>query len=112
MVETETIAFRMQLGPGSASEYRCRHDAIWPDLTAALEAVGVLDYRIFHDQETGALFAVLTRRADHTMGALPALPVMQRWWAMMADIMETEPDSSPRQRALDAMFHLKAGGQP
>ena len=35
------------------------------------------------------LFGVLWRRDDHGMADLPKHPVMQRWWAHMADIMET-----------------------
>ena len=28
-------------------------------------------------------------------GSLPGLPIVQRWWAYMADLMETNPDNSP-----------------
>ena len=37
----------------------------------------------------------------------PSHPVMQRWWAYMADIMETNPDQSPLSRPLQAVFYLK-----
>src|SRR5687767_9199586 len=96
----------MRLHAGQAEEYRRRHDAIWPELVAALEAAGVVDYRIFLDESTHALFAVLTRRKDHRMDSLPSLPVMQRWWAMMADIMETNPDRSPVVEDLTPVFGL------
>ncbi len=95
---TETVAFRMTLNRGQEAEYRRRHDAIWPELTQALSEAGVVDYRIFLDEATGALFAVLTRRLDHDMDALPQLPVMRRWWAMMADIMRTKPVFAPGER--------------
>ncbi|MGV3639033.1 MAG: L-rhamnose mutarotase, partial [Adhaeribacter sp.] len=32
--------------------------------------------------------------------------VVQRWWAYMADIMETNPDNSPVAVALPEVFHL------
>jgi L-rhamnose mutarotase len=105
---TETVAFRMRLHEGQADEYRRRHDAIWPELVTLLRESGVLDYRIFLDEETRALFAVLTRRVDHGLDALPGHPVMQRWWAMMADIMDTEPDASPVQVPLREVFVLEA----
>ena len=101
---TETVAFRMRLHEGQAEEYRRRHDAIWPELVALLREAGVVDYRIFLDEETRALFAVLTRRADHGLDSLPNHPVMQRWWAMMADIMDTEADNSPVQVPLREVF--------
>lgn len=105
-MSTETVAFRMRLHPGHADEYQRRHDAIWPELEALLRASGVVDYRIFLDEETHALFAVLTRRTDHTLDALPQHPVMQRWWAMMADIMDTNEDCSPVQVPLPEVFRL------
>lgn len=99
-------AFRMQLRPGVAAEYRRRHDAIWPDLVAALKNAGISDYSIHLDPETDALFAVLWRTDDHAMDDLPSLPVMRRWWAHMADLMVTHPDGAPVVVELEPMFHL------
>ena len=104
----ETVAFRMVLHPGKADEYRRRHDEIWPELTAALRDAGVIDYRIFLDAETHFLFAVLTRRKDHTLDSLRTAPVMRRWWALMADIMETHADKSPTEVALTEVFGLNS----
>lgn len=105
-VVVETVAFRMTLNPGEAAEYRRRHDEIWPELVEELRQRGVIDYRIFLDPETQALFAVMTRRRDHTLDTLPRTEVMQRWWAMMGDIMRTHPDQSPEQVDLEEMFIL------
>jgi len=102
----ERIAFKMVLGPGQAEEYRRRHDRIWPELVELLREAGVSDYSIFLDDETNILFAVLRRSVGHRMDALPQSELMQRWWRHMADIMETNADGSPRQRALAPMFHM------
>lgn len=102
----EKHAFRMQLKPGCEAEYRARHDAIWPDLVALLRGAGISDYSIHLDRATGSLFAVLWRTADHRMAALPDQEVMRRWWAWMADLMETNPDGSPQVTPLDTVFHL------
>ncbi|MBV7396872.1 L-rhamnose mutarotase [Mameliella sediminis] len=102
----EKYAFRMRLDPGCEDEYRKRHDAIWPELVTALKEAGVSDYSIHLDQETGLLFGVLWRKADHGMAALPELPIMQKWWAHMADIMETKPDNEPVVVDLLPMFHM------
>lgn len=107
MSETETVAFRMRLHDGQAEEYKRRHDEIWPELAELLRASGVIAYRIFLDEETHALFAVLTRRTDHALDALPSHPVMQRWWAMMADIMDTNADASPVQVPLREVFRME-----
>ena len=102
----QKYAFRMQLHPGMAEEYLRRHDAIWPDLVALLKQAGIEDYSIHLDPETHALFGVLWRRDDHGMDDLPNHPVMRRWWAHMADLMETHPDGAPVARPLQPMFHL------
>ena len=102
----QKIAFAMQLKPGSETQYRARHDALWPELRDALRAAGVRDYSIHLEPGTGRLFATLWRSDDHGMDALPDLPVMKRWWAHMAELMETEPSGTPVQTPLIEMFHL------
>ena len=100
------IAFRMQLNAGQAEAYRHRHDEIWPELVTLLKQAGISDYSIFLDRSTHMLFAVLRRSPDHGMAELPEQEVMRRWWAFMADIMQTEPDGSPVTVPLLPMFHM------
>ena len=102
----EKIAFRMTLDEGQLDEYRRRHDEIWPELVTALKDAGIEDYSIHYDAATRALFGVLWRREDHGMEALPGTEIMQRWWAHMADIMETYPDNRPVAVDLETVFHL------
>ncbi|MEB2847749.1 L-rhamnose mutarotase [Rhizobiales bacterium RZME27] len=102
----EKHAFKMKLHPGMEDEYRKRHDEIWPELSALLREAGVRDYSIHLDRETNILFGVLSRPVDHSMASLPDHPVMKRWWAHMADIMESNPDNSPVESDLVTVFHL------
>lgn len=103
----EKFAFRMRLNPGMAGEYKARHDAIWPELLTLLKEAGVSDYSIHLDEETNLLFGVLWRRDDHMMERLPEHPVMKRWWAHMADIMETKADNEPVAVPLRTVFHME-----
>ena len=103
---TEKIAFRMFLNQGQTAEYKRRHDTIWPDLIALLSASGVRDYSIYLDEENHVLFATLRRTQAHTMDALPQHPMMQKWWAYMADIMRSNTDGSPVVEPLPCMFHM------
>lgn len=102
----QKYAFKMQLNPGMEAEYQKRHDAIWPELVGLLQAAGVSDYSIHLDRETHILFGVLWRRDDHGMDDLPGHPVMQRWWAHMADLMATKPDDEPVATPLVTVFHM------
>jgi L-rhamnose mutarotase len=102
----ERYAFRMRLNVGMEAEYKRRHDAIWPELVELLHSAGVSDYSIYLDRETRLLFGVLTRGAGHGMADLPKSPVMQRWWAHMADIMEVAADNEPVAVPLVPLFHM------
>jgi L-rhamnose mutarotase len=102
----EKYAFKMRLNPGMKAEYKRRHDEIWPELVALLKQAGVSDYSIHLDDETNILFGVLWRSDDHGMDDLPSHEVMQRWWAYMADIMETTADNEPVSIPLETVFHL------
>ena len=102
----EKYAFKMHLNPGCKAEYRKRHDEIWPELVALLKAAGVSDYSIHLDEETNILFGVLWRTNDHKMDSLPSYEIMQKWWAHMADIMETKPDNEPVAVPLVPVFHM------
>jgi L-rhamnose mutarotase len=101
-----TVAFRMKLKSGVTAEYRRRHDQLWPELAVALREAGIYDYSIFLDEETLHLFAVLKLRPDNSREQLPTLPVMQRWWSYMAELMETEPNLRPREWPLVPLFHF------
>lgn len=99
-------AFKMKLKPGFEAEYKKRHDAIWPELSALLNEAGISDYSIFLDEETHTLFAVQKLAVGHNADLLPSHPIVRKWWAYMADIMETHPDNSPVAVSLKEVFHL------
>lgn len=103
---SERYVFRMQLTPGMEAEYQRRHDEIWPELVELLRSAGVSDYSIHLDSEMSHLIGVLIRKDDHGMDGLPDHPVMQKWWAYMADIMETGPDNEPIAVPLKRVFHM------
>ena len=98
-------AFKMKLRPGFEAEYKKRHDEIWPELSRALREAGISDYSIFLDPETLTLFAVQKLADGHTANLLPQHPIVKKWWAYMADIMETNPDNSPVCAGLAEVFH-------
>lgn len=99
-------AFAMKLKPGMRAEYSRRHDEIWPELKQLLHESGVRDYTIFLDETSDTLFAFQHQIGDAGSQDLGAEPIVQRWWAYMADIMETNPDDSPVTIPLDEVFHM------
>lgn len=102
----EKYAFTMRLHAGKVAEYKKRHDEIWPELVVLLKQAGVSDYSIYLDEETNILFGVLWRTVPHAMAELPNHAIMKRWWAHMADIMETHPNNEPVAKPLLPVFHM------
>ena len=99
------LAFKMKLKPGFRDEYKKRHDEIWPELKALLKENGISDYTIFLDEETNILFAVQQEDGKSSQD-LGKTEIVQRWWAYMADIMDTNPDNSPVSKPLVEVFHM------
>lgn len=100
-------AFKMKLKPGFEAEYKKRHDEIWPELQKLLSDSGIQDYSIFLDEETRTLFAVQKLKEGFDKKYLPNHPIVKKWWAYMADIMETNLDNSPVEISLKEVFHLE-----
>jgi L-rhamnose mutarotase len=103
----KTAAFKMKLNPGQAVEYKKRHDEIWPELKKLLKDNGISDYFIFLDEETNILFAVQNQDGTGSSQDLGSTEIVKKWWAYMADIMETNPDNSPVSTPLKEVFHLE-----
>ena len=101
----QKLAYKMKLKPGFEAEYKKRHDEIWPELSEELTAAGVYDYSIFLDEETLTLFAVQKVSDDNTASQLSQTAIVKKWWAYMADIMETNEDNSPKCSELKDVFY-------
>ena len=99
-------AFKMKLKSGYEAEYKKRHDEIWPELSKELTEAGVFDYSIYFDEESLTLFAFQKLTDDNTADNLPNTESVKKWWAYMADLMETNPDNSPVVGSLREVFHM------
>ena len=107
----ESVAFCLRLRPGGEREYRRRHDAIWPEMAAALSGAGIQHFEIFLEPASMLLFAFQIRRHGHTLDDLPRQAVWQRWQAHMADLL-VQLDGKPERIPLESMFRLGARGAP
>ena len=72
-----------------------------------LKESGVSDYSIFWDRETNVLFGYQKSNSDDSSQDLGNLEIVQKWWAYMADIMETNEDNSPVSIPLDELFYME-----
>lgn len=98
-------AFRMKIPPEHAVEYKRRHDEIWPDLVRAHEAVGISDYSIFLDPDTGDLFATMKLTDHHQLEHLAEMDIVKKWWEMNTDIQVYDGER-PYTGLLKEVFHM------
>ena len=101
------IAFKMYLNEGQKEEYKKRHHEIWPELKQLLKEAGVSEYSIFLDEETNTLFAFQKVSGDGGSQDFGQIEIVQKWWAFMKDIMETNEDDSPVSVTLEEVFYLE-----
>lgn len=103
----QRLAFKMKLNPGQKDVYIKRHNELWPELKKILKDSGVSEYSIFLDEETHTLFAFQKVSGQGGSQELSNNPIVKKWWAFMADIMETNPDNSPISYPLEEVFYMK-----
>jgi L-rhamnose mutarotase len=106
MRKDQVLAFRMQLIKGNEAEYKKRHDEIWPELAELLRNAGIQEYYIFLDEVTLALFAFQKLSENGDTSGLSSLSIMKKWWDHMADLMEVNPDNSPKIVSCPEVFRL------
>ena len=99
-------AFKMYLKPGYKEEYKRRHANLFPELKALLTESGVRNYSIYLDEDTNILYAYQELEGEGGSQELSDTDICKKWWAYMADIMETNPDNSPVSIPLPEMFHM------
>ncbi len=101
-------AFVMSVNAGSETEYRNRHNPIWPELEQMLLAHGISTYSIFLHAETRQLFAYVEFADETQWQAIAQTEVCRRWWKHMGEIMPSSPDHSPVAEPLEEVFHLES----
>lgn len=98
------VASRFRLRPGSRDEYRRRHDALWPEMAAAMRAAGIRNYTIWNDGDE--LFGYYeVEDYERSLRVLNASDVVRRWNDGMRDLIsyETDPDTG-RMREMSCVF--------
>ncbi len=99
-------AFKMELRPGMAEEYRQRHEALWPEMRDMIRAHGGHNYSIFLDPETNALIGYIEIEDEAKWAESERTAICRKWWDYMAPLMAVNPDNSPVTHDIKPVFHL------
>lgn len=101
----QRVTFALELPRAALPEYRRRHDAIWPELRAAMRAQGGHNFSLHYDESSELVFGYLEVDDLERWHAGASSEVTRRWWAYLADLMPTNPDLSPISHPMIEVFH-------
>ena len=83
----ERVCWIMRVRPERLAEYKRAHEAVWPEMLAALRETGWTNYSLFLDDD-GLLIAYLeTEDFAAARAAMEERDVNTRWQAAMADYL-------------------------
>ncbi|MBL8582241.1 MAG: L-rhamnose mutarotase [Rhizobiaceae bacterium] len=105
---TQRICFLLKVKKALLDEYRATHEAVWPEMRAALSAAGWSNYSLFL-RDDGMLVGYLeTDDFDAARAKLAATDVNARWQAAMAPYFEELEGQRPDEglTVLPSIFYL------
>jgi len=98
----ERVCFQVRVRAEKIDEYRERHQAVWPEMLAALSSTGWTNYSLFLRPD-GLLIGYLeTEDFEAAKAAMDATDVNARWQAEMAPFFSEELAFE----RLEEVFHL------
>ena len=87
------VGIHTRLKPGAVGRYEEYHQAVWPDVLAAIKRVGITKYFIFRDG-LDLFHYIECDDYDRAIAELAKDPVNIRWQAEMAPMMAVAHDYS------------------
>ena len=104
----ERVCFVLQVKPARLAEYRERHNAVWPEMRAALSRTGWHNYSLFLRGDGMLVGYFETPDLATALAGMADTEVNARWQAEMADFMELPEGARPDTgfERLDEVFHL------
>ena len=101
------ICFTLRIRPELVEGYRKEHQAVWPEMRAALQASGWRDYTLFLRPDGLLIGYLVTDDFDQAKAAMKDLPVNQRWQEHMAAFFGQSGEHADDQMlSLEEVFHL------
>ncbi|KAJ9155229.1 hypothetical protein NKR23_g1599 [Pleurostoma richardsiae] len=79
------IAQIVKLKPQFLDKYKEVHAAVWPEVLKQIKDCNIQDYSIYHDADSGILFATFRYVGYDYSGDMERMrenPKVRQWWAM------------------------------
>jgi len=105
----------VKLKPEYVEKYKEVHQRVWPEVLKAIKEAGIEDYSIFHDKDSGILFASFKYVGYNYAGDMERMrenPKVQEWWKMTDSYQESlvpgatsSAEGEPWWKAVDEVFY-------
>jgi len=105
----------VKLKPEYVDKYKEVHQRVWPEVLKAIKEAGIEDYAIFHDKDSGILFASFKYVGYNYAGDMERMrenPKVQEWWKMTDSYQESlvpgatsSAEGEPWWKAVDEVFY-------
>jgi L-rhamnose mutarotase len=103
------VGFLLKVKPGRVEEYKARHQAVWPEMLAALRRTGWRNYSLFL-REDGLLFGYFEtpESFEAALAGMAREEVNARWQELMAPFFENLGGAHADQGMVELteVFHL------
>lgn len=96
-----TLGLAMKLRPGAYDQYKLAHDQLWPELASGMRE-NQISMVIFRDGDSLFLFAAAPSK-EHWERSRED-PVLARWDARMAELLETNSERKIAFTTLEKAF--------
>jgi len=102
----ERLCFTFETRPGTAAEYKRRHDEIWPELVADIEAAGLSDYSLFRRGDSVIGYVKCDPDVATCFGKLGSSQANARWAEWFEDVIVSLTDENGQLYRLEEVWHL------
>jgi|SRR5437764_343854 len=99
----------LRVRPEHRVEYVEYHNAVWPDVLAAIHRANIRNYSIYlHDDWLFAYFEYVGADFEGDMKGMADDEATKRWWAVMEPMQDPVPTRKPGEwwAAMDEVFHV------
>ncbi|EMR61716.1 hypothetical protein MGN70_012589 [Eutypa lata] len=111
------VAQIVKLKPEFIAKYKEVHAAVWPEVLQQIRVCNIQDYSIFHDKDSGVLYATFKYVGYDYAGDMERMrenPKVREWWAMTDGFQESlvpgatnsESGSPPWWKEVEEVFYL------
>jgi L-rhamnose mutarotase len=105
----QRVGFLLKVKPTMIAEYKRHHEAVWPEMLAALRRTGWHNYTLFMRPD-GTLFGYVevAESFQASLDGMAAEEINARWQAFMAPYFEGIGGARPDEMMieLEEVFHL------